>query len=483
MGNIKDRWDSLNPNAKRGLTVLGIVASAMSVIWVIANFTPQPTPKADKQQTVKHILTDTDPRSLGIDGLASQLKQVVQKHEDLLRRLNSLEEDQKRGRLSDEERLRRMNEEQANSHQGQIESLKSEIDGLKRTKENPQPNTNKPEATATQAVLPPDVQEPASRERLPKLPNHRQPSDQDLDNLFAQPPAPMPYGASANGTANGANAQSPVNGQNKGRLEIRVIKPELPKSENGGQEGKHPPGQGNQNSQTQSDMELFIPAGSILSGNLLNGLDAPTGKGARREPFPVLARLKDEAILPNRFRADVRECFLVSAGYGDLSSERAYIRGESISCVRDDGGVIEVPIDAYAVGEDGKVGIRGRVVSKQGQLLGNALLAGFLRGFSDAFGRNQTQVLALAGPGGVAATPFQKSFSEAGMEGGTLKGAGYAMDRLAHYYMDMAENLFPVIEVDAARAIEFVVQKGTQLKLHAGNDSRSRGLASHSRLE
>ena len=92
-------------------------------------------------------------------------------------------------------------------------------------------------------------------------------------------------------------------------------------------------------------------------------------------------------------------------------------------------------------------------------------------------------MLALAGPGGVAATPFQRSFSEAGMEGGTLKGAGYAMDRLAHYYMDMAENLFPVIEVDAARAIEFVVQKGTQLKLHAGNELRSRNLASHSRLE
>ena len=92
-------------------------------------------------------------------------------------------------------------------------------------------------------------------------------------------------------------------------------------------------------------------------------------------------------------------------------------------------------------------------------------------------------MLALAGPGGVAATPFQRSLSEAGMEGGTLKGAGYAMDRLAHYFMDMAENLFPVIEVDAARAIEFVVQKGTQLKLHAGNDSRSRGLAGHSKLE
>ncbi|MFZ4701395.1 MAG: hypothetical protein ACOYMG_15195, partial [Candidatus Methylumidiphilus sp.] len=262
MGNIKDRWDSLNPNAKRGLTVLGIVASAMGAVWVIANFTPQPTPKADKQQTVKHILTDTDPRSLGIDGLASQLKQVAQKHEDLLRRLNSMEEDLKRGRLSDEERLRRMNEEQTNSHQGQIESIKSEIDGLKRAKENPPPTISKPEANATQAVLPPAGQEPASRERLPKQPNHRQPSDQDLDNLFAQPPAPMPYGANTNG----AGGQASTSGQNKGHLEIRVIKPEPPKNDNGGQQGNLLPGQGNPNSQTQSDLELFIPAGSILSG-------------------------------------------------------------------------------------------------------------------------------------------------------------------------------------------------------------------------
>jgi conjugal transfer pilus assembly protein TraB len=58
------------------------------------------------------------------------------------------------------------------------------------------------------------------------------------------------------------------------------------------------------------------------------------------------------------------------------------------------------------------------------------------------------------------------------MEGGTLKGAGYAMDRLAHYYMDMAENLFPIIEVDATRKIEFVVQKGTPLRLYAGSDAR-----------
>ncbi|MDJ1478821.1 TraB/VirB10 family protein [Bacillus sp. LS15-K4] len=87
---------------------------------------------------------------------------------------------------------------------------------------------------------------------------------------------------------------------------------------------------------------------------MTTGLDAPTHESARREPFPALLRIQKEAILPNRFRADIKECFLIAAGYGDLSSERAYLRGETISCVREDGGVIETRLDSYAVGEDGK---------------------------------------------------------------------------------------------------------------------------------
>ena len=463
MTRLRAVWDALSPNVKRGLAVAGIGAGALGFFDVIAGLMPEAPKHTDKQSVVKHILTDSDPRSLGIDGLSTQLKQVAQRNEDLLRRLESIEEQQKRARLSDEERIRKMGEEQTSTYQSHIDALKGEIETLKRDKAGAAAqDPNAPSESDSQRVLP-----PSPSEKLPRPPSHRPgPSNQDLDHLFEQPAVTPLYGSTPGGT--GSTGQITTN-VNKGRLEIRVIKPEPSKSGSTADDHREPP--------DSASADVFIPAGSILSGNLLNGLDAPTGKGARKEPFPVLARLKDEAILPNRYRADVRECFLVSAGYGDLSSERAYIRGESISCVRDDGGVIEVPIDAYAVGEDGKVGIRGLVVSKQGQLLANALLAVFLRGFSDAFGRNQTQVLALTGPAGVATTPFQRSFSEPAMEGGTLKGAGYAMDRLAHYYMDLAENLFPIIEVDATRKIEFVVQRGTALRLASGKDGQNRHLA------
>jgi conjugal transfer pilus assembly protein TraB len=73
---------------------------------------------------------------------------------------------------------------------------------------------------------------------------------------------------------------------------------------------------------------------------------------------------------------------MILSGYGDLSSERAYLRGETFSCIREDGGVIEAQLDSYAVGEDGKAGVRGRLVSKQGQMVAKSLIAGFLGGAS-----------------------------------------------------------------------------------------------------
>ena len=38
-----------------------------------------------------------------------------------------------------------------------------------------------------------------------------------------------------------------------------------------------------------------------------------------------------------------------------------------------------------------------------------------------------------------------------------------ALDRLAQYYIKLAENTFPVIEVDAGREIDVVITKGVRI--------------------
>src|SRR5262249_19408934 len=206
------------------------------------------------------------------------------------------------------------------------------------------------------------------------------------------------------------------------------------------------------------DSRRYIPSGAFARAILLGGLDAPTGGQAQRNPQPVLLRLVDNAVLPNHFRSRIKECFVVGAGFGDVSSERAYIRTESLSCVTREGTAIDVPIKGYVAGEDGKAGMRGRLVSKQGQMLANPLLAPLAGGIGHAFQQNSTTL--SVSPLGATSTVEPGKQVEAGLR----TGVGRALDRLAQYYITLAEKVFPVIEVDAGRTVDVVVTQGVSLQ-------------------
>jgi conjugal transfer pilus assembly protein TraB len=214
-------------------------------------------------------------------------------------------------------------------------------------------------------------------------------------------------------------------------------------------------------------VSTFLPV-SFTRGTLLGGLDAPTGGQSQSNPHPVLIRLSDNSVLPNRFRGEYRDCFVIAAGYGDISSERAYLRTENLSCVRADGAALEVRIQGSVYGEDGKVGMRGRLVTKQGQMLANALLAGVVSGIGQGLATSSTSYSTSAL--GTIATASGADAYRAGL--GT--GVGRALDRLAQYYIKLAENTFPVIEVDAGREIDVVITKGVRIDLPpSGSEQRA----------
>ena len=217
----------------------------------------------------------------------------------------------------------------------------------------------------------------------------------------------------------------------------------------------------------KKDQYLFLPAGSIITGVILNGMDAPTGQASREHQFPSLVRIQKEAILPNRYRSDIRECFVIVSGYGDLSSERAYLRGETLSCVRKDKRIIEGSLDSYAVGEDGKNGLRGRLVSKQGQIIVKSLMAGFLSGLADAFDVNATPTINTSSNGRVS---YERVWSTSALQGAATKGISSSLDRIAEFYVKMAEGLYPVIEIDAGRRIDLILTKGAKITLQDVGD-------------
>ncbi len=426
--SLTDRWEGLSPGLRRGLVVGGAVALilALASLLVSAPTNERGGPAGERKRLITNLLTDADPRAIGIEGLAERLRRLETHMDQLAVSLEKLG----LGKGVDPERdaviegLRRKNAKQLEELRRQQAALREQLKAGSAT----------PALPPTEATLPP-VATPAERTPIPPR------TPRPLDRIFD----PMPESQQVQPGSARLPAIAAETARGPKALQIRLVAAE-PK-----QEGDELP-----------EDAVLIPAGSILRGVLLSGMDAPTGKQSRRDPYPALARIKHDAILPNRFRADVRECFLMLAGYGDLASERAYLRTEAITCVREDGGAIEVAIDAYATGEDGKVGVRGRVVSKQGKLIAQAMMASFVEGFSKMF--STVPVTTLSTTAGQSAT-FQNVLTPQAMQGAAVSGAGDSLDRLADFFMDMAEEMFPVIEIDAGRSIELVLNRGATLRI------------------
>lgn len=209
----------------------------------------------------------------------------------------------------------------------------------------------------------------------------------------------------------------------------------------------------------------YLPSGSFMPAVILGGLDAPTGAISRDNPYPVLLHISSHARLPNQAQLDLKECFVLAAGYGDIGSERALLRTEKLSCQRRDGSFIDTQLRGFVVGEDGRAGVRGRLVTKQGQILQRSLLAGIGAGMSEIFRTRQANHLEAAkiNQADNAATSIPGLSVENYALAGLSSGLQSSLDRLANYYITMAERVHPIIEVGAGRKVDIVVQEGLEL--------------------
>ncbi len=200
-----------------------------------------------------------------------------------------------------------------------------------------------------------------------------------------------------------------------------------------------------------------IPAGSFGQAVLLSGLDAPTGGLAERDPHPVLLELVDNGNLPNRYRHRVRNCRVVGSGRGNISDERAYIRLERLTCVLNNGEIISKEATGTVVGEDGKNGLRGELVTKQGQLIANAFLAGSLSGLGQAISQSYTTVSTSA-DGSVSTLDPDKL-----VEAGLSSGLSNTMEKIADWYFKRAEEIYPIIEISAGRYVDLFLTEDLEL--------------------
>lgn len=148
-------------------------------------------------------------------------------------------------------------------------------------------------------------------------------------------------------------------------------------------------------------------------------------------------------------------CFVSGEIWGDISSERGEVRTSSISCKLRNGKNIDMPFKGHA-SYQGKGGIRGKPVMRNGKIIGYAGAAGFMSGIGEGIKSAGTPAVGLGATASVSGADILKQ----GFGGGASKAA----DNLSQYWIKLAEQYHPVIDIGAGNLVTIVFQEGFRLE-------------------
>lgn len=210
------------------------------------------------------------------------------------------------------------------------------------------------------------------------------------------------------------------------------------------------------------NVEHAIPSGTSVKALLVSSVDADCGVFSINDPIPVKLRVLDDGHLPKEIAVKLKGGIVIGSAYGNLSSERVYMRLERLTQVNSDGDFVETEVAGYVTGEDGKYGIRGTVVDKSAKIMANAAISGiFAEGsqiLQSALGRYRIGNYMNSNTNQSVGDPFIP---------GTLGGTSNAFDMLADYYIRRAEQIEPVIQVNAGRIVDITFTHGVEIgELH-----------------
>lgn len=217
---------------------------------------------------------------------------------------------------------------------------------------------------------------------------------------------------------------------------------------------------------------LYIPSNAIFRVVSVTGLNAPTSEQSEKTPMPVILRVKQLAQLPNRVTADLQDCMIGGVGYGQMSDERVMIRVTNISCMNRFNQPLEASIQGTLYGEDGKVGYRGRMVSKTGEVISQMIKVA-------AWSVPAQMLVGLASNIEVGKTNKSSNTSvylntgKATSDAANIAANGVSniFNEIAGIYKQYAAQTFPVIEVNPGRYGTVVITNGFKLQL-AGQDKK-----------
>ena len=203
----------------------------------------------------------------------------------------------------------------------------------------------------------------------------------------------------------------------------------------------------------------YIPGNSYAKGKLILGVDAGVGISAEANPRRALLRITGEVFSAGNLKSNILAgCTAQCRAVGDISSEKVYCQLVSLTCEKKAGWSIEIPVKAE-VSSQAKVGIRGEVISREGDMVLKSFLSGVLGGFGTGIAQYSQPQMAFSG--GMFTSEADKA-KDIGIRG---LGSGFAVssDKLSDYFIKRAEQYQPVISINEGVDVEVLFQEGFSL--------------------
>ena len=130
-----------------------------------------------------------------------------------------------------------------------------------------------------------------------------------------------------------------------------------------------------------------------------------------------------------------------------------------MTCAKRPNTVIELPIKGYIISQ-GKSGIRGKIISREGDLVLKSFLSGAISGFGSGAAQSYGPRFTMNS----GALVGEKQKIKDIFSGGLSSGIGTSSEKLSDYFIKKAEQYQPVISIDEGTIVDIVFQEGFSLE-------------------
>jgi conjugal transfer pilus assembly protein TraB len=135
-----------------------------------------------------------------------------------------------------------------------------------------------------------------------------------------------------------------------------------------------------------------------------------------------------------------------------------YIKLVNMTCAKSEDLVFETAIKGYVAGQ-GKSGVRGNVISREGDILAKSFLAGLVGGFGQGLSARVAPPLSFS-----SGVTLQNGYSNDDVvKKGLGQGFSNSGDRLQNYLITRAEQYQPVVSIPSGINVDVVFVEGFHL--------------------